>query len=72
MFYLALVLVIKFSFVDLIMNKLIKLLLLHNIECKIEDGKLMALEHYCFEGKAYSDWVELKPERNVVLAWLGY
>lgn len=54
------------------MNKLIKLLLLHNIECKIEDGKLMALEHYCFEGKAYSDWVELKPERNVVLAWLGY
>jgi len=54
------------------MNKLINLLLLHNIECKIENGKLMAVECYSKDGKHFQEWVELKPERNVVLAWLGY
>ena len=54
------------------MDKLIKLLLLHNIECKIEDGKLMALECYCEDGKHFQKWVELKPEKRTVLVWLGY
>ena len=53
-------------------QKLMKMIRLHNHECFYHDGKIIALCAYTIDGKLHHQWELIDPDQDSVKNWLGY
>lgn len=44
----------------------------HHIDAVLQDGAIVALEHFTKDGKTFSQWVTLPANLSAVRDWLGY